>query len=164
MGNWLKEHRPTPAMLVAVVALVIAATGVATALPGKNTVDSGDIENGEVKSNDLNRKAKSRWVFVDGQSGNVFNQSGGIDVERIIEGVYRVDFGSSMRNYAITATNNDAGGGIKDNIVSAQRCGDAPGDQEFCSPVANPRFIDVHTVTPAEVHTDTNFTLVATPK
>jgi hypothetical protein len=163
MGSWIKAHRPTPAMLVAVLALVVAATGVATALPGKNSVDSGDIANGEVSSKDLNRKAKARWVFVEGTSGDIFNQSGGISVDRAATGVYAVDFGSSVRNYAITATNNDAGGGIKDNIVSAQRCGDASGDQEFC-PVANPRIVDVHTVTPAEVHTDTNFTLVATPK
>jgi hypothetical protein len=37
------SRRPKPAMIVAFIALVAALSGSAVALPGKNTVDSGDI-------------------------------------------------------------------------------------------------------------------------
>ena len=45
--------RPSPAMVVAFIALLAALSGTATALQGKNTVDSGDIKNGVVKSDDI---------------------------------------------------------------------------------------------------------------
>jgi hypothetical protein len=45
--------RPSPAMAVAFIALLAALSGTAVALPGKNTVDSGDIKKGNVKSSDL---------------------------------------------------------------------------------------------------------------
>lgn len=45
--------RPTPAMAVAFVALLAALSGSAIALPGKNSVDSGDIKNGQVKTKDI---------------------------------------------------------------------------------------------------------------
>ncbi len=38
-------RRPSPAMAVAFVALLAALSGTAIALPGTNTVDSGDIKN-----------------------------------------------------------------------------------------------------------------------
>jgi hypothetical protein len=53
----LHPRRPTPAMAVAVVALVAALSGSAIALPGGNTVDSGDIRRGAVKSSDIGPSA-----------------------------------------------------------------------------------------------------------
>src|SRR5688572_3902654 len=52
MNRWL-SRRPSPAMAVAFIALLAALSGTAVALPGKNTVDSGDIKNNSVRSNDL---------------------------------------------------------------------------------------------------------------
>ena len=49
--------RPSPAMAVAFVALLAALSGTAVALPGTNTVDSGDIKRGAVKGADLGRNA-----------------------------------------------------------------------------------------------------------
>jgi hypothetical protein len=46
-------NRPSPAMAVAFVALLAALSGTAIALPGTNTVDSGDIQNGAVKTKDI---------------------------------------------------------------------------------------------------------------
>ena len=43
-------RRPSPALLVAVIALVAALAGSATALPGKNNVDKNDIKKNAVKS------------------------------------------------------------------------------------------------------------------
>jgi hypothetical protein len=53
----LFARRPSPSMAVAFVALVAAVAGTASALPGKNTVDSGDIRKGAVKRADIARNA-----------------------------------------------------------------------------------------------------------
>jgi len=45
--------RPSAAMSVALIALIVALSGTAVALPGNNTVDSGDITNGQVKRVDI---------------------------------------------------------------------------------------------------------------
>jgi len=52
MGKMLKR-RPSGATGVAFLALVAALSGTAVALPGTNTVDSGDIKNNSVRSKDL---------------------------------------------------------------------------------------------------------------
>ena len=49
----LLARRPSPSMVVAFVALLAAAGGTAAALPGKNTIDSGDIRKGAVKRSDI---------------------------------------------------------------------------------------------------------------
>ena len=47
------RRRPSPAMVVAVIALFAALTGSAVALRGHNRVKSDDIKNGQVKSADI---------------------------------------------------------------------------------------------------------------
>jgi hypothetical protein len=49
----LLASRPSPAMAVAFVALLAALSGTAIALPGTNSVDSGDIKNNVVRSKDV---------------------------------------------------------------------------------------------------------------
>ena len=49
----LRHRRPSPALVVATLALFVALSGFAVALPGRNSVDSGDIKNDEVKSVDV---------------------------------------------------------------------------------------------------------------
>lgn len=49
--------RPSPSMIVAIVALIAALTGTAIALPGKNSVESDDIKNRNVRSNDLGKRS-----------------------------------------------------------------------------------------------------------
>ena len=44
---------PSPSMAVAFVALLVALGGTAIALPGSNTVTSGDLVNGQVKTQDI---------------------------------------------------------------------------------------------------------------
>lgn len=53
MRRFLGSRRPSPAMLVAFAALIAALSGTSIALPGKNTVDSGDIVNSSVRSKDV---------------------------------------------------------------------------------------------------------------
>jgi hypothetical protein len=49
----LLANRPSPAMAVAFVALLAALSGTAIALPGKNSVDSGDIKNNTIRGKDI---------------------------------------------------------------------------------------------------------------
>ena len=46
-------RRPSPALIVAIVALVAALAGTAVALPGRNTVSSNDIKRNAVRSSDV---------------------------------------------------------------------------------------------------------------
>ncbi|HEX5896805.1 MAG TPA: hypothetical protein VFY47_10805 [Thermoleophilaceae bacterium] len=56
-------RRPSPAMAVAFVALLAALSGTAIALPGTNSVDSGDIKNNQVRSKDIrNNNVRGRDV------------------------------------------------------------------------------------------------------
>jgi hypothetical protein len=53
----LFARAPSPAAALAFIALLAALSGSAIALPGKNTVDSADIKNGQVKGKDVGRNA-----------------------------------------------------------------------------------------------------------
>jgi hypothetical protein len=65
--------RPSPALIVAMVALVAAVSGTALALPGKNSVKSNDIAAGAVKGKDIANGAikphKLDLIKVDGETG-----------------------------------------------------------------------------------------------
>jgi hypothetical protein len=70
-------RRPSPAMVVAFAALVAALSGTAVALPGKNTVDSGDIKKGAVKTKNIAKNAVTRPKVRNGaiNSAKVANNS-----------------------------------------------------------------------------------------
>lgn len=55
--NFFMRNRPSPAMIVAFIALCVALAGTATALPGRNKVRSDDIARGAVHSSDIAPKA-----------------------------------------------------------------------------------------------------------
>jgi hypothetical protein len=69
----IRGRLPSPALLVAVVALVAALTGSAVALQGKNSVKSNDIAPGAVKGKDIATGAvkppKLDLIKVDGVPG-----------------------------------------------------------------------------------------------
>ncbi len=79
MRKFLASTRPTPAMAVAFVALLAALSGTAIALPGKNSVDSGDIKkntvrsadirNGTILSKDINRRTRAALRGQTGPAG-----------------------------------------------------------------------------------------------
>jgi hypothetical protein len=115
----LRRFRPSPALVLAAIALFAAIGGVAVALPGHNSVKSDDIKNNNVKSVDLqnnnvkgadvresslgkvpsakhaNTADRATDVFaanVD-SSGNLLGSiPGGVTSIRVSEGTYRVDF------------------------------------------------------------------------
>jgi hypothetical protein len=60
------SRRPSPALLVAVVALVAGLAGSATALPGKNTIDKNDIKKKAVKTKALANNAVKSPKVADG--------------------------------------------------------------------------------------------------
>lgn len=64
---------PSPALVVATVALLVALTGSAVALQGKNSVKSNDIAPGAVKGKDIAKEAvkppKLNLIKVDGEAG-----------------------------------------------------------------------------------------------
>jgi hypothetical protein len=71
--NRIRRRLPSPAMAVAVVALVAALGGSAVALQGKNSVKSNDIAPGAVKGKDIHKQAvkptKLDLIKVDGETG-----------------------------------------------------------------------------------------------
>jgi hypothetical protein len=164
MGNRIR--RPSAAMIVATLALVMAVTGVAAGLPGKNSVDSGDIKNGQVKRNDLNKKVKVRWARVNGQSGDVIDQSGGIQADRVGEGLYFVEFPTSTAKQGLLATNVDPADGNDEVVIHVRRCGNGEDDLQFCSPDANnnPRHVWIETLDLPGGNQDASFTLAALPR
>ncbi len=75
-----RRRLPSPAMLVALVALVAALTGSAVALQGKNSVKSNDIAPNAVKSSDIAAQAVKpadlNLIEVDGETGPLSTTSG----------------------------------------------------------------------------------------
>ena len=70
----IEGRRPSPALLVAVIALVAALAGSAAALPGKNNVDKNDI-----KKNAVKKKAIAKNAVTSAKIGA--NQVKGVDVD-----------------------------------------------------------------------------------
>jgi hypothetical protein len=62
----IRIKRPSASMGVAFVALLAAVSGTAAALPGKNTVTSGDIKNRQVKNADLAKNSVTSLKVKDG--------------------------------------------------------------------------------------------------
>jgi hypothetical protein len=79
-------RRPSPAMAVAFVALLAALSGTAVALPGVNTVDSGDIRNGQVKGKDLRRNAVTSPKIKNGAVATADVKNDGLTGTDINEG------------------------------------------------------------------------------
>jgi len=80
------SRRPSPAMAVAFVALLAALSGTAVALPGRNTVDSGDIRNGQVKGKDVGRNAVTGRKIKNGAVGGADVRNDGLTGTDINEG------------------------------------------------------------------------------
>ena len=60
-------RRPSPATVISIVALFVAISGTAMALPGTNSVNSGDIINRQVKTQDLHGDAVNTGKIADQQ-------------------------------------------------------------------------------------------------
>ena len=74
MDRFIK--RPSPATVIATIALFVALGGVAGALPGTNSVDNGDVQDLEYKNLDL----KNGWS----QFGSSYKPAAAIDAQGIV--------------------------------------------------------------------------------
>jgi hypothetical protein len=115
-------RRPSPAMGVAFVALVAALSGTAVALPGVNTVDSGDIKNGQVKGKDIRKNAVTGVKIKNGAVGSADVKNNGLTGADINEGALGQVPSSANANTATSAgtagvANSLATGDVNANTV-----------------------------------------------
>jgi len=80
-------RRPSPALIVAIVALIAALTGSAIALPGKNTVTSNDIAKNAVRSSDVKNDSLKGKDIKESSLGQVpsaarADSAGRVDTQR----------------------------------------------------------------------------------
>ena len=157
-----KRWLPSPAMLVALLALVVSLGGIAYALEA-NSVNSRTIKDGQVKLKDMNKNAKAGWAFIGGGDGGTkINASKGVQVQDLGEGILFVKFPYSVRKRAIlTGMDNTS----NDHYVEVDRCGGANGDINSCSPDANnnPKTLFVRTFQSNGNPDDAEFWIAAVP-
>lgn len=201
----LRVRKPSPAMLVAICALVAALGGTSYAafsLPKnsvgskqlkKNAVTNSKIKNGAVTSSKINvsgltvpnatnatnasnatnattagnanklggvapsgYQGKTRWALIQGSTGNILAQSGGITNQRGFAGGYYVNFGSSVASSPIIATLNYPSNGF----IDAAPCGggSSPGGAVcVVSGTNDTNHVFVGTYNTAGTFTDENF-------
>jgi hypothetical protein len=159
MGNGSKRRGPSPATLIALIALFVSLGGVAYALQA-NEVRSKHIKNSQVKPSDINKRAEAAWIFV--HSNQRANGSPGVQVTRVDPGNYRVRFPFSVRDRALLAQPTDYQSFKRH--VSVFRCGGASFDVN-CPP-SHPndaRTVFVETLEDGGGFQDTSFWLAAIP-
>ena len=98
--------RPTPSLLIALIALVLALTGVATALPGKGTVSTNDIKPGAI----------TRKLIAKGAVGSAQVIGKSIKGNRLKDGAIKT---KQIADGAVTAKQIEAG-----TITSKQVAGE----------------------------------------
>jgi hypothetical protein len=116
-------QRPSPGLVIAVIALFAALSGAAFALPGKNSVDSGDVKKNTLKGKDIKESTLGRvpsastanglaagvpqvsaWAKVSA-GGSATASSGVLSVSNPSEGFYCFDLAQPA------ATGTATGGG-----------------------------------------------------
>ena len=121
MRRLSRLRAPSPSMFVAVLALVVGLTGVATALPGKGSVKSNDIATGAVGKRAIKaggaRKAEVAKDAV-GNSEIVDDSVRGIEVDE--DSLAAVP---NATNAANVDTNGVETGDLQDNAVTAGKLG-----------------------------------------
>lgn len=81
----LLRRRPSPAMGVAFLALILAVSGTAVALPGKNRVTSDDLKRGAVKNSDIARGAVSNSKLRNGAVSTAKLRNNAVTGEKVNE-------------------------------------------------------------------------------
>jgi hypothetical protein len=141
----IRRFRPSPAMVVASIALFVAVGGISWAAA---TIGTNDIQNKAVTAKKLHNHAVGKrkikrhavageklrgdqrtvWAAVK-LSGAISDQSGGIKAEQTGTGHYVVDFGKNVsgRALVVSATRQR-------EIAGAYLCNGGPGPGKDCSP------------------------------
>lgn len=153
----LRRFRPSPALVVASIALFVAIGGIGWAAA---TIGTSDIKQGAVTKPKLHKKAVSTkkiaadavtgnkiqdgavarerlsddqqtlWAAVQ-SNGTIVDQSGGISVVARGNGSYEIDFGEDVSGRALTATGTNAR-----VIANATLCTGGTGVGSDCAPTA----------------------------
>lgn len=131
-GDRRISRLPSPALTVAIVALTAAIAASAVALPGRNSVNSGDIRNGAVKQSDQAQDQRTEWVLIDLQTQAILKQSGGISIADGGSNHAYVDFGHRVRNRPLYARAQLPLGAPP--VVSTILCGPPPQGVECDDP------------------------------
>ena len=113
----LFARRPSPAMIVALVALCLGAGGTAIAAKvklGKNVVKTKNIKNGAVTEKKIGNgavsaaklagSAKSAWMDTNTPGSEIAHQSGGVTLTPLVEGQYVVNFGTNISNRGVVVS------------------------------------------------------------
>ena len=123
----IKIHRPSPALVVAVLALLVALSGTAYAAVtlAPNSVGTAQLKTGAVTLTKIAASAagalKPRaWATVDG-SGTIIASSGisGAPVVHTIAGRYDLTLSKSATNCAAIASESPHGGSVTGGIAQA---------------------------------------------
>jgi hypothetical protein len=132
--------RPSPALAVASLALLVSLGGasfaaVNTVLP-PNSVGTPQLKNGAVTAAKLQAGSLlasdfkagqlpgARWALVRAD-GAIIAQSGGISLTSHLTGTYVLDFGGPVDRSAIIATPSFASGGLRGEVIAGP-CGGPP--------------------------------------
>jgi hypothetical protein len=123
--NRIKTLRPTPALIVAMIALVAAMSGAAVALPGQNTVTSNDIANGAVTTQKIAKGAVgSQQIEGASVKGNRL-KDGAIREKQIADGaVTAAKVADGVLTAAKLADGSVTAAKLADKAVSAAKIAD----------------------------------------
>jgi hypothetical protein len=166
----LRRFTPSPALVVACAALLVAlaGTGYAALKLPRNSVTTVQVKDFSLLSRDFKRGQLpagkpgpqgppgsagpgAKWALV-GPSGAIIAQSGGISARHAGDGYYVVDFGASVQGHLIFASyshSSDDRGGL--GPVRAGPCTTATNEGDNCVTGNDPRFVAVLTFSPGGI-------------
>jgi hypothetical protein len=137
----LRSVRPTPALVIAMIALFAAVGGgVAWALPGKNTVNSGDVQKNSLKGKDINESTlkipqgsvvtpggtsgvvPNGFALVFGNGNNPVKQGSVISVKRVGVGIYCFDLSAKPNGAVAMLESSDSGNDSVSGSTATNNC------------------------------------------
>jgi hypothetical protein len=160
----IRRLAPSPAMVVACLALAIglAGTGYAVTRLPRNSVTTVQVKDFSLLARDFKRGQLqagpqgpqgpagpagpgAKWALV-GPSGAIIAQSGGISARHVGDGFYVLDFGASVQGHLIVASyshsSDDRGA---PGAIRAGTCTTATNEGDNCPTGNDPRFVAVLT-------------------
>jgi hypothetical protein len=163
----VRRLTPSPALVVACVALLVAlaGTGYAAVTLPRNSVTTVQVKDFSLLARDFKRGqlpagkqgppgpagpagpagAGAKWALV-GPSGNIIAQSGGITARRAGDGYYVLDFGASVAGHLILASySRSSDDRNARGSVWAGPCTTATNEGDNCVTGNDPRFVAVIT-------------------
>jgi hypothetical protein len=148
-------------MAIAFIALLAAISGTAVALPGKNSVDSGDIKNKQVKGKDLANSAVTGKKVKNGSLTGADVKDDSLTGGDVNESTLGQVPSANTATHADSAGNADTVGGVGVNALTVGRSnastecfGDATGYDCASVSLTLPRPGRVLLITSAPMHAD----------